>query len=100
MENIVEEVQEEVKAEEAKHLLDSNFLRGSHIPSIGCFLTLMSFMGSRKQIKELVKGLSKTKGIHFYKSHIKNSTGFSDKEIFSRNSNDVVYIDFKNQLHE
>ena len=99
MEKIEEEL-EEVKGEEVNHQVNSNFLVGSHIPSIGCFLTLLSFMGYRKQLKGLVKGLSKSKGINFYNSHVKNSTGFSDLKGITRSSTDVVNIDFNNFHHE
>ena len=100
MEKIELEKEEMKGGEEVNHQVNSNFLIGSHIPSIGCFLTLLSFMGYRKQLKGLVKGLNKSKGIYFYKSHVKNSTGFSDKELFTHSSIDIVNIDFNNPLHE
>jgi hypothetical protein len=75
-------IEEEVKGHE--QVINSNFLGGSKIPSIGCFVTLLSLMGSRKEIKHLLKGLSKAKGFHFYKTHVKGSSEFSDKENIMR----------------
>ena len=57
---------------------NSNFLVGSKIPSIGCFITILQFMGPRKQVRYIVKGLNKSKGKLFYLAHIKTSTEFSD----------------------
>ena len=67
MENKYEDI-EEVKG--GSHQVDSNLLAGSKIPSLGCFLVLLSFMGSRKEIKQLLKGLKKQKGLQYFNDHI------------------------------
>eukprot|EP00347_Sterkiella_histriomuscorum_P010731 403375136 len=53
-----------------------NFLKESGLPSIGCFLTILQYLGSKKKCKAIVSMIYK-QGNQFYKKHIKQSTEFS-----------------------
>eukprot|EP00347_Sterkiella_histriomuscorum_P013666 403363836 len=53
-----------------------NFLKESGLPSIGCFLTVLQYVGSKKKCKTIVSMMFK-QGNQFYKRHIKQSTEFS-----------------------
>jgi len=57
-----------------------NFLQGTKLPSIGCFLTLMTYYGNRKEVKKTLLALNKLKGHVFYLKHVEESTQFTESK--------------------
>ena len=49
---------------------DKNLLTNSSLPSIGCFILILSYMGSRKTIKRILKRLQKAGGLNYFMKHV------------------------------
>ena len=73
---------------------DKNFLHSTKLPSIGCFLSVLQFSGGKKELKSLLKTLTKS-GLAFYNRHIKSSTEFSERVYIQKNRLDMVKITLK-----
>ncbi len=70
---------------------EKNYLRTSNLPSIGCFVTILQYLGASLDIKEFLTILFKS-GKTFYKRHVKNSTEFSQKAYINTKRPDIVTI--------
>jgi len=70
-----------------------NFLLKSPLPSIGCFVTVLQFYGTRKSVKQLLKVLTKRHGIPFYLKHVRDSTQFRGSNMIPRTLPMLVSLD-------
>ena len=69
-----------------------NFLAKTKLPSIGCFVTVMKYVGNRELVCFMARCFSKSKGMLFFKKHIEFSSEFSDDQILSKDSPALVTI--------
>lgn len=69
-----------------------NFLAKTKLPSIGCFITVMKYVGNKELVSFLVRCFSKSKGMLFYKKHIEQSSEFSDEYSLSKDSPALLTI--------
>ena len=70
-----------------------NFLMKSHLPSIGCFLSVLQFYGTQKSVKQLLKTLTKRHGTPFYLKHVRESTEFRGTNLIPRTLPMLVTLD-------
>ncbi len=71
---------------------DRNYLLGSNLPSIGCFVTILQYLGCRIDIKHFLAMTFKN-GKAFYKKHVKHSTSFSEIAFYNTKRSDLLTFD-------
>ncbi|CDW80880.1 UNKNOWN [Stylonychia lemnae] len=82
-----------------KSLSDKNYLLKSHLPSIGCFCTVLQYVSSKCILKGMLAMLFKG-GKRFYQQHVKISTEFSDILIIDKNSPKIIEISCNTLIRE
>ena len=77
---MVEGINQEISRQESQGTEKKLLWKGTKLPSSGCFVTVLTYLGYRDEVKPLLMSLSKA-GQLFYANFVEKSVAFRDDEL-------------------